>query len=283
MILAGLRIPYSDTIIEDRWAPVVDGVETVVSVEQAIQNQNFPNAGVPVLLGSNLDEGSTFMSYTPPIARTANASQFAEWAAAFVGSSGGPKLQQLYEPSNLVYPRPRTSSKVASSDDYYRCAVRAAGDRSITCPSYNLAHQLSRAGHPVFAYSFAITPNSSVNMDQAELYADGAFHGAEVPFVFGDPSELLKPVERKVAAAMGCYWTNFAWNSDPNVATGRASLYSQKLCAKLIPWEAASPSNYKYIVFNTTGEDVRIGMVPTPADTLTRMRCDFWETYITNS
>ena len=39
----------------------VDGVETVVSVEEAIQNQNFPNAGVPVLLGSNLDEGSTFM------------------------------------------------------------------------------------------------------------------------------------------------------------------------------------------------------------------------------
>ena len=39
----------------------VDGVETVVSVEQAIQNQNFPNAGMPVLVGSNLDEGSTFM------------------------------------------------------------------------------------------------------------------------------------------------------------------------------------------------------------------------------
>ena len=34
---------------------------------------------------------------------------------------------------------------------------------------------------------------------------------------------------------MGCYWTNFAWNSDPNVATGRAALYSQ--CAKLTPWE----------------------------------------------
>ena len=39
----------------------MDGVETVVSVEQAIRNQKFPSAGVPVLLGSNLDEGSTFM------------------------------------------------------------------------------------------------------------------------------------------------------------------------------------------------------------------------------
>ena len=38
-----------------------DGVENVVSIEQAIQSQNFPTAGVSVLVGSNLDEGSTFM------------------------------------------------------------------------------------------------------------------------------------------------------------------------------------------------------------------------------
>ena len=59
----------------------------------------------------------------------------------------------------------------------------------------------------------------------------------QVPFVFGDPSELVKPAERKVAAVMGCYWTNFAWNSHPNNATGRTPLYSQKLCDKLPSWE----------------------------------------------
>ena len=32
-----------------------------MSLEQAIQTQSFPTPGVPVLLGSNLDEGSTFM------------------------------------------------------------------------------------------------------------------------------------------------------------------------------------------------------------------------------
>ena len=60
------------------------------------------------------------------------------------------------------------------------------------------------------------------------------FH--QVPFVFNDPSELVRPGEREVAASMACYWTNFAWNSDPNNATGRASLYSQK-CAQLPSWE----------------------------------------------
>ena len=39
----------------------MDGVETVENIEQAIHMQKFPTPGVPVLLGSNLDEGSTFM------------------------------------------------------------------------------------------------------------------------------------------------------------------------------------------------------------------------------
>ena len=152
--------------------------------------------------------------------------------------------------------------------------------------------------------------------------------GCQVPFVFGDPFELLKPVERKVSQAMGCYWSNFAWNSNPNNSTGRASLYSQNLCAKLPSWEVgecmlyiltmyimcmhvcvdgclllsrgsicrklwlcieytvcialcilllqeASLSNFQRMVFNTTGEDVRIDMVS--ANTLTHERCNFWQ------
>merc|ERR1719174_828583 len=39
------RVPVTDTISEDQWAPVVDGVETVVDVEQAIQKQNSPTPG----------------------------------------------------------------------------------------------------------------------------------------------------------------------------------------------------------------------------------------------
>jgi len=265
-------VPLTDTITEDQWAPVVDGVETVVSVEKAIQNNNFHSAGVPVVLGSNLDEGSTFMSDTPYIRTTASAYDFERWAAEFAGARSGIELSILYEPKNLKYPRPHVTSK--GSGDHYLSAVRAAGDRSITCPTYNMAQRLSQAGHRVFAYSFTITPYSSVNVDQASLRQYGAFHGAEVPFVFGDPSELLKPAERKVSAAMGCYWTNFAWNSDPNVATGRAALYSQKLCAKLMPWELTSQSNHTHIVFNTTGEDARIGMAP--PDSLADKRCDFW-------
>eukprot|EP00039_Didymoeca_costata_P011206 m.156343 g.156343 ORF g.156343 m.156343 type:complete len:71 (-) comp15098_c0_seq13:250-462(-) len=44
----------------------------------------------------------------------------------------------------------------------------------------------------------------------------GSFHGAEVPFVFGDSFELSSDGERKLSNTMGCYWTNFATTGDPN-------------------------------------------------------------------
>ena len=46
--------------------------------------------------------------------------------------------------------------------------------------------------------------------------AQGAFHGSEVPFVFGDLFELSSSGERAASAAMGCWWRNFAASADPN-------------------------------------------------------------------
>ena len=68
----------------------------------------------------------------------------------------------------------------------------------------------------------------------------GAFHGAEVPFVFGecepwgkflsrseltldwpagDKFELMSMQEQSVSRAMACYWTNFATTGDPNTGS----------------------------------------------------------------
>jgi carboxylesterase type B len=54
------------------------------------------------------------------------------------------------------------------------------------------------------------------NLTQWPLGEYGAFHGAEVPFVFGDQWELTTPAERALSKAMGCYWATFAQSGDPN-------------------------------------------------------------------
>ena len=44
----------------------------------------------------------------------------------------------------------------------------------------------------------------------------GAFHGAEVPFVFGFASEINSSAEETLSTSIGCYWSNFAHTGDPN-------------------------------------------------------------------
>jgi len=54
----------------------------------------------------------------------------------------------------------------------------------------------------------------SLNFDETATY--GAFHGAEVPFVFGYQAELSTDTERAVSLAMGCYWRSFMHHGNPN-------------------------------------------------------------------
>jgi para-nitrobenzyl esterase len=63
-------------------------------------------------------------------------------------------------------------------------------------------------GHSkVFLYYFDVsTPDSTV----------GAYHGAEVPYVFGRPSAAARIEDAQVSHLMRRYWINFAKSADPN-------------------------------------------------------------------
>merc|ERR1719440_867116 len=55
-----------------------------------------------------------------------------------------------------------------------------------------------------------------MNVPDEQMPYEGAFHGAEVPFVFGDSFELKGKGEMALSQAMGCYWVNFATTGNPN-------------------------------------------------------------------
>ena len=96
----------------------------------------------------------------------------------------------------------------AVSDSCFYCWVRALADR-VTLPS-----PLQLNGSSVYHYFFTHTPTVSLNMPALPEY--GAFHGAEIPFVFGYPGELGTDAEVQLSKIMGCYWSNFAHTGDPN-------------------------------------------------------------------
>lgn len=87
------------------------------------------------------------------------------------------------------------------------------------CPTRNAAKWLSEQGHDVYLYDFAHQPGESVNWPTGTQNL-GAFHGAEVPFVFNDGFELMGG-EHNLSESMATYWTNMASSGDPNTWQGK--------------------------------------------------------------
>ena len=235
-------LPRGDTFETDAFAPVIDGVALSTDIVSLIAAKQLA-PDVPVLTGSNMDEGTIFMMLTPRLTCQASASDFGEWATAFYGASLGGAVTAAYAPEDLRAPIPECkrypegirrgsgdsggtasppassppSSSPPASGEYYMAAMRSAGDYAITCRVRDAARALATTGHPVFTYYFAHTPAYSENYQ--DLITLGAFHGAEVPFVFGDGFELRGDAEVALSNAMGCYWRNFVHTGNPN---GRA-------------------------------------------------------------
>eukprot|EP01043_Picozoa_sp_COSAG02_P041980 COSAG02_NODE_3529_length_6610_cov_40.548610_6_plen_334_part_00 len=86
------------------------------------------------------------------------------------------------------------------------------------CPTRDAAVALSDQGHDVFLYNFVHQPGESVNWPTG-TEGLGAFHGAEVPFVFHDDFELMGG-EVNLSDTMATYWTNMASSGNPNTWSG---------------------------------------------------------------
>merc|ERR1719478_986467 len=103
----------------------------------------------------------------------------------------------------------------SNTSKFWVAAMRSAGDAAILCRTRELlqaAHNQNTS--KVWWYYFTHTPIHSMNM--GDLQYEGAFHGAEVPFVWYDSFELTGDGERYLSNAMGCYWINFAATGNPN-------------------------------------------------------------------
>ena len=136
------------------------------------------------------------------------------------GTELGPQVASVYP--TLEQPVPLCRDRHGSAGPtsvWWQTAMRASGDSAILCPAREM---LAAGGRPgsAYWYFFTATPIHSVNMD--DLQYMGAFHGAEVPFAFGDAFELTTDAEATLSRVMGCLWRNFAWTGDPNRGPGGA-------------------------------------------------------------
>jgi para-nitrobenzyl esterase len=92
---------------------------------------------------------------------------------------------------------------------------RDEGDAGMAAPSRAFARLESARGVPTYLYIFSRVGDDSANRQR------GAYHSAEITFVFGRPHPIqasagTTPYDSTVAAAMSDYWVAFATSGDPN-------------------------------------------------------------------
>jgi para-nitrobenzyl esterase len=194
--LAELRQLAPDKLIEmdGRGAPIVDGwflPEQPLAIYAAgKQNQ------VPTIMGSNADEMTTL---SPVGARPKTLKALQAQVALLLGDPAA---------VNRLYP--------ATSDaDVERAYLDLVGDVTFTLPARMWARWNTAAGSEAYLYQFTRVP------PEAQSAGLGAFHAAEIAYVFDNLDRLDRPVtdvDRKLADAMSTYWTTFARSGGPNTS-----------------------------------------------------------------
>ena len=221
VIIRCLRDISPQRIVETQWVssgiaqfpfvPVIDGAFLVESPEMSLKRQSFKKC--PILLGSNLNEGSFFLIYELSEFLKLNRSSMTR--ENFTTSIR--KLFYFYK----SYPQTINSfgldailfqySHWLDPDDQLaniKALDNAVGDCHFTCQVNHFGHSYSLAGENVYMYYF--TQRYSSNPWPRWM---GVLHGDEIIFTFGDPYKTglnYTTDEKDLSLEMMKYWTNFA-------------------------------------------------------------------------
>jgi para-nitrobenzyl esterase len=211
----------------------VDGVVLTKNVRDALQSGMF-NRGVPIINGSNHDEGRFFIPQTPQLGMLGHD-------GSFIDNLVPQELPGAVSYRNalaLVFPdhpdfvtRVMTEYPGGSTDASANAALAAVvTDLHFACPAVAV-DALAAAAYPVYAYEFSdatAPPNylGPITMRDNTNFPFAAAHTAEIQYIFpmSNPSPVgfhlaqipLNQNQLELAATMVNYWTKFAATGNPS-------------------------------------------------------------------
>lgn len=195
------------------WAPVVDGKVMPHQPLQAFREGTFNK--VPVINGSNRDEGTLFVALGRPISAqnyTAAVSSFERAAAqGRAGHDNSGKVMTEYPLSQ--YQSPAQGFAAVLGDAIFSCPIEATGVL------------LSRFV-PAYEYEFndRDAPSTLIPHPPFPL---GAYHASEIQYVFQTPFPAdarreparFSPAQQELSDHMASYWASFVASGTPDRAT----------------------------------------------------------------
>jgi para-nitrobenzyl esterase len=167
-------------------------------------------ASIPLLVGTNRDEWKYFMFADPKGRRLDEAALQRRFARALPGAdgTGRPLAELAWE----AYRRAGTAQPSTAPAERWTAFQT---DRAFRYPALRLADGHSAHQPATYAYRFDWTPPLAGGRV-------GAFHGIELPFVFGTlgdgwlrPTLGLQPSARRLSRQLQEAWIAFARSGDP--------------------------------------------------------------------
>lgn len=235
--LAALRNLGGDVIMngDNNLRPIIDGA--VLQQQPAQVFGSGSQMAIPILVGSNADEGTAYPVALSPSAFVADAEKRYR--------SDAQRLLALYP---------------AATDIEARAASYALmRDRTFAAPMRRWAREQSAVA-PVFVYHFSRVHPFVEGLGYAQqnpATGMGAYHGAEMAYAYGTLDVLNRfsktrawsEEDRRYSDAMMSYWLNFARSGDPNSES-------------LPVWPAYNPDSEQAMLFDKT---IASGTLPNKA------------------
>jgi para-nitrobenzyl esterase len=215
------------------YGPAVDGWVLPKSPYDALVDGTHNH--VPFVIGANADETSRSVPAMPSVAayEAAIRLQFSVFA---------PLILSQYPAANY--------------ESVQKAYIALTTDSRFVCPSRRIARAAAASQREgVFRYFFTHV------LDSSPARNDGAFHGLELPFVFGTLGSIRgfrpSPGEMELSRAMGEAWFRMA-------ETGRAEVSG-------ITWPEYDPVSDPYLRFGN-GLGIEYGV--------RTENCDFWDRFV---
>ncbi|KAI0315930.1 carboxylesterase [Amylostereum chailletii] len=181
-----------------QFQPVIDNI--TVWKDYVKQTREGRTARVPLLVGTNKDEGTLIVN-SEPTAFT-NETAYILSNNFNLPFASRPTVLELYPSPSDTYP------------SVYNATAAMWRDAHMLCLAHNLGLWRTRAlGLPVWRYRFDLVANNLNSLGSAI----GTFHGEDIRFVMGTTATIVldapfvpvTPFEQQVSDYMVTAWTNF--------------------------------------------------------------------------